>query len=1103
MWWTLLAAALAAPDVAVLRIEPGPEPVTPGLRIVRVWVRNDGTTPTPSFTVELGLSEDGAWPGGALCSAGIAPLPAGGARNVESACNFPSTPTPDATLLARVRPGDVPDDPDPSDDQVSRPIRLDDRGLPDLRLAAFNPPIVARAGERVDIPVRVAQDGPGVVTGVRVRLRASADRVWSPTTDPVLCDAGPVDLAPGETDLWLRGCRVPDVPTAYVLARVDPFGEIDDADPDDDVAIARWGVSSAWQDGPVGTSGDPIADFLGRPVVRLLDGAGPSRDTNPPVPEAAGVASGMDLRQVLTAWDPATDTLRVALVGWSDPRDPDRVVILGDVEGDGRPGALDPAFRDWGDDLPDVGATADPAIGEGLGVRLVDPSPLAATPTVHLGVGTADGWLDAGAFEALPGTPWVRAFGSRVIGATATAGPSPSAAVPSAGFGVTPLRRAFTSDLSFPAGHPVVATGFAGSTRAPLAGTDDRTATAGLGLFRAPGVDPFADVDGDGFTLDDCDPTDDVVHPGAPEVCNGRDDDCDGAIDEGLTCAGNPDPDGDGLDAVAEALAGTDPLDPDSDNDGLSDGDDVLVHGTNPTRADTDGGGVPDGVEVAQGTDPRNPADDDPDGDGWADGDPSPRNPDADGDGLLDGDERRLGTNPVLFDTDGDGLSDGDEVEVYGTDPTSADTDGDGLSDREELFVYGTDPFRPDTDGDGLLDGLEVFALGSDPTNPDTDGGGEPDGDEAARGRNLLDPDDDDLDGDGLGNAAEAAAGTDPRNPDTDGDTLFDGDEVRIHRTDPTRADTDGDSLSDPIEVAGPTDPRNPDTDGDGLSDGDEVLVYRTEPLLPDTDTGGEPDGAEVSAGRNPIDPDDDDPDGDGLGRAAELAAGTDPLDPDSDDDGLLDGAEVNRYRTDPTDPDTDGGGVFDGIEVLGGFDPLDPRDDAAQVDTDGDGLPDVLETNLGTDPTRADTDGDGLTDGEEVLVLGTDPTRADTDGDGLLDGEELRVYGTDPLHPDTDGGGRPDGDEINTGRDPLDPTDDVDPIVDTDTDDTDRTPSPDPEPAPPDVPPRWFCTTGTPGAPVTPMLALAVLAALRRRPRAGANTTARSAAGSTRRPVV
>ena len=70
-----------------------------------------------------------------------------------------------------------------------------------------------------------------------------------------------------------------------------------------------------------------------------------------------------------------------------------------------------------------------------------------------------------------------------------------------------------------------------------------------------------------------------------------------------------------------------------------------------------------------------------------------------------------------------------------------------------------------------------------------------------------------------------------------------------------------------------------------------------------------------------------------------------------------------------------------------------------SDVDTDGDGLYDFEEDDLGTDPLDADTDGDGLTDGEEVLVHETDPLDADTDGDGLSDGDEV-TNGTDPLVP-------------------------------------------------------------------------------------------------------
>jgi len=89
-------------------------------------------------------------------------------------------------------------------------------------------------------------------------------------------------------------------------------------------------------------------------------------------------------------------------------------------------------------------------------------------------------------------------------------------------------------------------------------------------------------------------------------------------------------------------------------------------------------------------------------------------------------------------------------------------------------------------------------------------------------------------------------------------------------------------------------------------------------------------------------------------------------------------------------------------------------------LDRDGDGLGDLQELVIGTDPDNPDTDGDGLTDGQE-LDIGTDPVNPDTDGDGLTDGEELDI-GTDPTNPDTDGDGVSDGQEIKDGTDPTDP---------------------------------------------------------------------------------
>ncbi len=96
--------------------------------------------------------------------------------------------------------------------------------------------------------------------------------------------------------------------------------------------------------------------------------------------------------------------------------------------------------------------------------------------------------------------------------------------------------------------------------------------------------------------------------------------------------------------------------------------------------------------------------------------------------------------------------------------------------------------------------------------------------------------------------------------------------------------------------------------------------------------------------------------------------------------------------------------------------------------DSDGDGLTDSEELELGTDPYEPDTDKDGLTDGQEVKVYMTDPLNPDTDWDGLTDGkDEVFKYGTNPLERDTDDGGVADGHEvIEDDTDPLDGTDDL-----------------------------------------------------------------------------
>lgn len=197
----------------------------------------------------------------------------------------------------------------------------------------------------------------------------------------------------------------------------------------------------------------------------------------------------------------------------------------------------------------------------------------------------------------------------------------------------------------------------------------------------------------------------------------------------------------------------------------------------------------------------------------------------------------------------------------------------------------------------------------------------------------------------------------------------------------------------------------------------------------------------ETASGQNRVSSETLKLDGDGVSDAFERdVIETDPLDPDSDsnttqkdesNNGVLDGLETfnrstlplaiqDRIGADPFVEDTDGDGLNDTYEAKTGFITGVRTDDFdgdgvedPDEDPDEDGLTNLEEQNLGTDPLRKDTDGDNLDDGEEVLE-GTDPTSDDTDGDDLDDGSEVRV-GADPTNPDSDNDGTPDGDESYT----------------------------------------------------------------------------------------
>jgi hypothetical protein len=135
----------------------------------------------------------------------------------------------------------------------------------------------------------------------------------------------------------------------------------------------------------------------------------------------------------------------------------------------------------------------------------------------------------------------------------------------------------------------------------------------------------------------------------------------------------------------------------------------------------------------------------------------------------------------------------------------------------------------------------------------------------------------------------------------------------------------------------------------------------------------------------------------------------------DSDGDRIPDDIE-SELGTDPRSPDSDGDGINDGEEVMLGLDPLSEDSDGdgvfdSQEDDDNDGLTVSEEISLGSYPWTDDTDVDGISDGDEIYVYGTDLLNEDTDGDGIEDGDEIKI-GANPLLPDSDADGIPDGEE-------------------------------------------------------------------------------------------
>ena len=134
--------------------------------------------------------------------------------------------------------------------------------------------------------------------------------------------------------------------------------------------------------------------------------------------------------------------------------------------------------------------------------------------------------------------------------------------------------------------------------------------------------------------------------------------------------AGATDTDVDMLPDFFEQKYGLAADNPDTDGDGITDGYELIVLGTDPGLADSDFDGLADGLELSLGLDALVADNPDLDAPLMA---PADMLGDSDGDGLADWGEEMASTNPDDPDSDDDGVLDGDEL-MLGSDPLSADT---------------------------------------------------------------------------------------------------------------------------------------------------------------------------------------------------------------------------------------------------------------------------------------------------------------------------------------------------------------------------------------------------------------------------------------------
>ena len=406
--------------------------------------------------------------------------------------------------------------------------------------------------------------------------------------------------------------------------------------------------------------------------------------------------------------------------------------------------------------------------------------------------------------------------------------------------------------------------------------------------------------------------------------------------------------------AEVDGITQTDPQNNDTDGDNLNDSFEALVLLTDPTALDTDSDGIPDGIEFygsygnpGQGSDPR---DNNTDGDHLDDGEE-----DLNGNGLIDDGE----TDPTRINDEGD--FDGDGVQNWQENMSCtfwnvSDSDGGGINDGDELsFFRNTDPCTSFVELEfSILDWDDTqnililnSSIGLNPNPVDWRQGQAP----MAYYVSII------------GERTPFRFTSIEINWLREVDTTMPSDAISVVFTNGSwcwnaSVGANNDAHCDDDYI---------DSDGDGLADWEERMAtwgYMSLINMTDSDGDGVDDLSEVQNQTDPMEPCHNllDTDGDGLNNYFENSTGCE----------MIFGIPGSNLTFDTwftlwNSADSDNGGVEDGQEYIDGTNPQsNPDDDINPLDTDGDGIPNSIENETGTDWRDPDTDGGGVPDGDE-----------------------------------------------------------------------------------------------------------------------------------------